>query len=58
MPYQVGIADAISDPAIERVTLVKPVRVGFTTLLTGALASYDGLTERVQRRYGAPAKLR
>jgi phage terminase large subunit GpA-like protein len=39
-PYQVGIADAISDPAIERVTLVKPVRVGFTTLLTGALASY------------------
>jgi phage terminase large subunit GpA-like protein len=57
-PYQVGIADAISDPAIERVTLVKPVRVGFTTLLTGALASYDGLTERVQRRYGAPAKLR
>jgi hypothetical protein len=31
-PYQVGIADAISDPAIERVTLVKPVRVGFTTL--------------------------
>jgi phage terminase large subunit GpA-like protein len=34
-PYQVEIADAISDPAIERVTLVKPVRVGFTTLLTG-----------------------
>jgi phage terminase large subunit GpA-like protein len=23
-PYQVGIADAISDPAIERVTVVKP----------------------------------
>lgn len=39
-PYQREIADAISDPAIERVTLVKPVRVGFTTLLTGALASY------------------
>ncbi|MGF1550925.1 MAG: phage terminase large subunit family protein [Paracoccaceae bacterium] len=39
-PYQRGIADAISDPAIERVTLVKPVRVGFTTLLSGALASY------------------
>jgi phage terminase large subunit GpA-like protein len=39
-PYQRDIADAISDPAIERVTLVKPVRVGFTTLLTGALASY------------------
>ena len=39
-PYQRGIADAISDPLIERVTLVKPVRVGFTTLLTGAVASY------------------
>lgn len=39
-PYQREIADAISDPAIERVTLVKPVRVGFTTLLSGALASY------------------
>lgn len=39
-PYQRGIADAISDPAIERVTIVKAVRVGFTTLLTGTLASY------------------
>lgn len=39
-PYQRGIADAISDPTTERVTIVKPVRVGFSTLLTGALASY------------------
>ncbi|MGR3464075.1 phage terminase large subunit family protein [Limimaricola sp.] len=39
-PFQREIADAIGDPTIERVTLVKPVRVGFTTLLTGALASY------------------
>ena len=39
-PYQREIADAISDPELERVTLVKSVRVGFTTLLTGALASY------------------
>ncbi|SIS71577.1 phage terminase large subunit family protein [Paracoccus saliphilus] len=39
-PPQVEIADAIGDPTIERVTLVKPVRVGFTTLLTGALAGY------------------
>lgn len=38
--YQRGIADAISDQTIERVTVVKPVRVGFTMLLTGALASY------------------
>lgn len=39
-PYQKEIADAISDPLIEKVTLVKPVRVGFTTLLTGAIGSY------------------
>jgi phage terminase large subunit GpA-like protein len=39
-PYQRAIADAIGDPAIERVTLVKPVRVGFTTLLSGAVASF------------------
>lgn len=39
-PFQREIADAIGDPAIERVTLVKPVRVGFTTLLTGALGAY------------------
>ncbi|PZU85022.1 MAG: terminase [Shinella sp.] len=39
-PFQRDIADAIGDPAIERVTLVKPVRVGFTTLLTGALGGY------------------
>lgn len=39
-PFQRGIADAIGDPLIERVTLVKPVRVGFTTLLTSAVASF------------------
>jgi len=39
-PYQTEMADAIGDPTIERVTLVKAVRVGFTTLLTGALASF------------------
>lgn len=39
-PFQREIADAIGDPLIERVTLVKPVRVGFTTLLTGALAGF------------------
>lgn len=37
---QRGIADAISDPSIQRVTLVKPVRVGLTTLLTGAIGSF------------------
>lgn len=34
------IAEAIGDPEIERVSIVKPVRVGFSTLLTGTLASY------------------
>ncbi|MGP9789614.1 phage terminase large subunit family protein [Roseinatronobacter sp. NSM] len=38
--FQREIADAIGDPALERVTLVKPVRVGFTTLLTSAVASF------------------
>lgn len=39
-PFQRDIADAIGDPHLERVTLVKPVRVGFTTLLTSAVASF------------------
>lgn len=39
-PYQRAIADAISDPAIERVTLVKPVRVGLSTIISGAVASF------------------
>lgn len=34
------MADAIGDPTIERVTLVKAVRVGFTTLLTSAIGSF------------------
>ena len=36
-PYQREIADADGDPALERLTLVKSARVGFTALLTGAL---------------------
>lgn len=39
-PYQREIADVISNPMIERVTLVKGVRLGFTTLVTGAIAAY------------------
>ncbi|MGY4398392.1 phage terminase large subunit GpA-like protein [Sphingomonas sp. UYAg733] len=38
--FQRGIADAISDPEIERVTLVKSVRVGLSTLLTATIGSY------------------
>jgi len=37
---QRGIADALNDPAIERVTLVKSARSGFTTLLTGLIAHH------------------
>jgi phage terminase large subunit GpA-like protein len=36
-PYQRQIADTISDPMIERVSLVKSARCGFTTLLTSAV---------------------
>lgn len=39
-PFQRGIADAIGDPMIERVTVVKSARVGYTTLLTGAIGAY------------------
>ena len=39
-PYQRGIADAIADPKIERVTVLKSARVGYTALMTGALAHF------------------
>ena len=38
--YQRGIASAISDPEIERVTVQKSVRVGYSMLLTSAVASF------------------
>ncbi|WP_338661146.1 terminase gpA endonuclease subunit [Pararoseomonas sp. SCSIO 73927] len=39
-PYQREIADALTDPEVERVTLVKSVRLGFTTLLSGLIAHH------------------
>lgn len=39
-PFQRSIADAMTDPSVERVTLVKSVRLGFTTLISAALASF------------------
>ena len=39
-PYQREIADAINDPLLERVTLLKATRVGFSSLLTAAIGSY------------------
>jgi phage terminase large subunit GpA-like protein len=39
-PYMREIAASIGDPLIERVTLVKASRLGFTTLLTAAVGAY------------------
>src|SRR4051794_21593241 len=39
-PWQRGIADAIGDPAVERVTVLKSARVGYTSVLIAALAHY------------------
>ncbi len=38
--FQRAIADAMTDPAIERVTVRKCVRVGYSTLLAGLIASH------------------
>jgi phage terminase large subunit GpA-like protein len=35
LPYQRGIADALTDPEIETVTVLKSARIGFTKLLVG-----------------------
>jgi phage terminase large subunit GpA-like protein len=32
-PYQRAIADAMADPAVERVSVIKSARIGFTTCL-------------------------
>lgn len=40
LPYQVGIMDAISDPWIERITLMKSARVGFTKMFAAAVGYY------------------
>lgn len=39
-PYQPGICDALDDPEIERVTVAKSARIGYTALLGGIIASY------------------
>lgn len=38
--YQRGICDAIDDPAIERISILKSARVGYTALLTGTIAAF------------------
>lgn len=39
-PFQRGIADAITDPTLTRVTVLKSARIGYTTLLTATVANY------------------
>lgn len=39
-PFQRAIADSIGDPTVERVTVVKSVRVGYSTLLAAAIGSF------------------
>jgi phage terminase large subunit GpA-like protein len=39
-PFQKGIADAIGDPLVERVTVLKSARIGYTTILNGAIAHF------------------
>jgi phage terminase large subunit GpA-like protein len=36
--YQRGLADAIGDPSLERVSILKSARVGFTSVLTASIA--------------------
>lgn len=39
-PFQRDIADAMGDPTLERVTVLKAARIGYSTLLTGVIGSY------------------
>lgn len=39
-PFQRDLADAIGDPGIERVSVLKSARVGYSSLLVGALAAF------------------
>ena len=39
-PHQKAIADSIGDPAVERVSVLKSARIGYTQLLTAAIAHF------------------
>lgn len=41
-PVQRGIAEAMGDSSVERVTVVKPVRLGYSTLLAAFIAYHVG----------------
>lgn len=40
LPYQRGVMDAITDPSVERVTLMKSARVGFTKVVNAAIGYF------------------
>src|SRR5574343_53909 len=40
LPYQRGILDAITDPAITRVSIMKSARIGYTKCMNAAIAFY------------------
>ena len=40
LPYQRGILDAITDPAVERVSVMKSARVGFTKCVNAAIGYF------------------
>ncbi len=40
LPYQVGIMDAISDPTVTHISLMKSARVGFTLMVSAAIGYY------------------
>jgi phage terminase large subunit GpA-like protein len=42
-PYQHAIADALADPKIERVSVLKSARTGFTTIVVGAIAHLEAI---------------
>jgi phage terminase large subunit GpA-like protein len=39
-PYQIGIMDAVTDPAVERITVMKSARIGYTKLLDHVLGYF------------------
>ena len=40
LPYQRGVLDAITDPAVERVSMIKSARVGYTKGINAAIAYF------------------
>lgn len=40
IPYQRGIMDAITDPAVEQVSVIKSARVGYTLMVSAAVGYY------------------